>query len=198
MIKRNFTVQKIIIFASIIALSFISCGGGGTQYVDPARDRGSAAWGPREVKTTVNRMVDSLYTYLRDDWGRPAYIENRPIRNRTSEHIDTQMVSNEIVTSLIRKRITFIDRTITDDAIKEMEMGMTGLIDPATAIPIGGLVSPNFFLEGEISDNVRFVGNRQVQYLVVTLRLTELRTRTIRWQEQQEFLKVSPTRSVGF
>ena len=189
-------MKKIIIFASIVLL--ISCGGGGTQYVDPARDRGSATWGPREIKTTVNRMVESLHTYLRNDWNKPAIIENRQIRNRTSEHIDTQIVSNEIVTSLIQRRISFIDRSITEDAIKEMEMGMTGLIDPASAIPIGELLSPNFFLEGEISENVRFIGNRQVQYLVVTLRLSELRTRMVRWQDQQEFLKASPTRNVRF
>jgi len=188
--------MKKITLIMLITVFAISCGGG-THYVDPSRDRGSATWGPREIKSTVELMVNSMYTYLKDDWGKPAIIEHRPIRNRTSEHIDTNMVSNEIVTNLVKKRIQFIDASITQDAIDEIGLGMTGLIDSEYAIPIGELRSPNFYLQGEISDNMRYVGRQQVQYLVVTLRLSELRTRSLVWQDQKEFLKVSPTRKTG-
>jgi len=191
-------MKKIIVMAVCGTLFLLSCGGGATQYRDPAKDRGSAAWGPREIKSTVNKMVTSLHTYLKDDWAKPVIIQNQPIRNRTSEHIDTQIVANEIVTSLMQKRITFIDRSMTDEAIKEMELGMTGLVDPDSAIPMGELKSPNFYLYGEISDNVRFVGKRQVQYLVVTLKLTQLRTGMVMWQDQKEFLKSSATKRTGF
>jgi len=194
-LKQSFTIQKIIIMAICCSLLLLSCGGGKTQYKDPAKDRGSATWGPREIKSTVNKMVASLHTYLKNDWAKPAYIQNQPIRNRTSEHIDTQIVANEIVTSLMQKRIAFIDRSMTDEAIKEMELGMSGLIDPDSAIPMGELISPNFYLYGEISDNVRFVGKRQVQYLVVTLKLTQLRTGMVMWQDQKEFLKSSATKT---
>ena len=191
-------MKKASLFLSItLALVLAGCGGG-TQYRDANKDTGSMEWGPREIKTTVNKMVGSLYGYLKNDWNKAAILQIKKIRNRTSEHIDTGMLSNEIVTNLIQKRIQFIDDTYTKDAIDEMGKGMTGLIDPDSAIPVGELKSPNFYLFGEISDNVRYVGKKRVQYLVVTLKLTSLRTGMLMWQDQKEFLKATKTNKISF
>ena len=83
----------------------------------------------------------------------------KKFRNRTSEHIDTDMITSEIQTKLIKKRIKFIDDALDQDALKEMEKGMTGLIDPNNAIPVGQLKSPNMYLTGDIRDNVRYRNN---------------------------------------
>ncbi len=183
----------------LIAVTILAAGcGGGTQYRDASKDKGSMEWGPREVKSTVLKMVGSLHSYLKDEWKRPAILQVKKIRNRTSEHIDTKMLANEIVTNLIQKRIMFIDATHTKDAIDEMAKGMSGLIDSESAIPTGELKSPNFYLFGEISDNVRFVGGKRVQYLVVTLKLTNLRTGMLLWQKQKEFLKATKTDRISF
>jgi len=184
---------------TIIVCGMILAGcGGGTQYRDAKKDKGSMEWGPREIKTTVNGMVTSLYTYLKNDWKKPAIIEVKKIRNRTSEHIDTKMLADELVTNLIQKRIQFIDPTYTKDAIDEMGKGMTGLVDAESAVPTGALKSPNFYLFGEISDNVRFVGGKRIQYLVVTIKLTSLSTGMLMWQDQKEFLKATKTDRVSF
>ena len=182
----------------IIALVLVTAGCGGTQYRDASKDKGSRTWGPKEIKTTVNTMVGSLYKYLKNDWKQPALIQVKKIRNRTSEHIDTRILADEMVTSLIKKRIQFIDAEYNKDAISEMEKGMTGMIDPEYAIPVGELQSPNIFLYGEISDNVRFVKGKQLQYLVVTLKLKELRTGRLLWQDRQEFMKATKTDKISF
>ncbi|MFC1669269.1 hypothetical protein ACFL20_02685 [Spirochaetota bacterium] len=184
--------------ATLLFITFLiiaSCGG--TQYRDPARDRGSREWGPKEIKDTVNLMVKSLYSHLKAN-KRPAYLQVKKIRNRTSEHIDTKMLADEITSNLIQRRIRFLDPTHTSSAIKEMEKGMTGMVDPNSAIPVGKLKSPNFYLYGSISDNVRYVRGRKVQYLVVTLKLTSLTTGVVAWQLQKQFLKSSRTRNVGW
>ncbi len=183
----------------LVALSFlaINCGGG-THYRDPAKDRGSMYWGPKEIKRTVTKMTVSLYSYLKNDYKRASLLQVKKIRNRTSEHLDTKMLANEIVSNLIKKRINFIDRSLTEDAIDEMKKGMSGLIDEESAIPMGGLKSPNLYLSGDVSDNVRYVNGRRVQYLVVTLKLVELRTGMLKWQEQKEFLKSTKTDKVSF
>ena len=87
---------------------------------------------------------------------------------------------------------------LTADAIAEMEKGMTGMIDPDSAIPMGQLKSPNLYLSGDIRDNVRTVGGREIQYLVVTLKLYNLKTGVVEWQDQQEFLKSSKKNKVSF
>jgi PBP1b-binding outer membrane lipoprotein LpoB len=108
------------------------------------------------------------------------------------------MISDEIQTNLIKKRIHFIDDSLTADAIKEMEKGMSGMMDPDSAIPMGQLKSPNLYLTGDIRDNVRTVNGRQIQYLVVTLKLYNLKTQVVEWQDQQEFLKSTKKDKVSF
>lgn len=182
----------------IIAISILLIGCSSTQYRDASKDKGSMEWGPREIKTTVNKMVDSLYTYLKNDWNKPALIKVQRIRNDTADHIDTKMLADEIVTNLIQKRIQFIEESYTKESIEEIEKGMTGLIDPDSAIPAGNLKSPNFFFYGTINENVRYVGGKKVQYLTVTLTIKELKTGLTKWQDRQEFLKATTTDRIDF
>jgi uncharacterized protein (TIGR02722 family) len=187
--------QALLGFALFFILT--ACGGG-VQYKDASKDTGSKEWGPKEIKMTVNTMVTSMYTFLKDEYKKPAFIEVRNFRNKTSEHIDTKMITDEISTNLIKKRIKFIDQSLTEDAMKEMERGMTGLIDPDAAIPVGMLKSPNLYLTGDIRDNVRTVGGKSVQYLVVTMQLINLKTNVVEWQDRQEFLKASSKTKISF
>lgn len=170
----------------------------GTHYRDASKDKGSIEWGPKEIKTTVNKMVNSLHNYLKTDWNKPALIRVQRIKNDTAEHIDTKMLVDEIVTALIQMRIQFIEDTYTREAVEEMEKGMTGLIDPDSAVPAGNLKSPNFFLFGNINENVRYVDGKKVQYLTVTLTMKELKTGVTRWQDRQEFLKATATDPIDF
>jgi len=192
-------MKKAALFAAVIVLAagLVSCGGG-TQYKDASKDEGSREFGPKEIKMTVNTMTGSMHTFLKEEWKQPSYIQIKKFLNKTSEHIDTAMISNEIQTNLIKKRIKFIDDTLTADAIAEMEKGMTGMMDPDSAIPMGQLKSPNLYLTGDIRDNVRTVKGREVQYLVVTLKLYNLKTQVVEWQDQQEFLKSTKKDKVSF
>lgn len=190
-------MRRSILLYFTAALVLLGCGGG-VQYRDASQDKGSREWGPKEIKTTVNTMVTSMYNFLKDEYKKPAFIEVRNFRNKTSEHIDTQMIADEITTNMIKKRIKFIDQSLTQDAIKEMEKGMTGMIDPDSAVPVGMLKSPNFYLSGNIRDNVRTVGGKSLQYVVVTMQLIDLKTNVVAWQDQQEFLKASSKTKVSF
>ncbi len=190
-------MKKLLILLTGLCLFLAGCAGG-TQYKNASEDEGSMEWGPKEIKTTVNKMVGDLYDYLKNDWKQPAVLQVKKIRNRTSEHIDTSMLANEMVTNLIQKRIQFVDDTLTEDAIAEMEKGMSGIIDPESAVPMGELKSPNFYLFGEITDNVRTVDKHRLQYLVVTMKMTNLRTGMLMWQQQQEFLKSTKTDGITF
>jgi len=187
-------MKKVI--SAFLFMLFIACGG--TQYRDVNEDEGSRQWGPKEIKTTVNKMVASLYAFLKEEWKKEALIEVKRIRNRTSEHIDTKMLANEIVNNLLKKRIQFVDQSLSKEALEEIEKGMTGLVDPEFAVPVGKLQSPNIYLYGEISDNVRYVGGERLQYLVVTLKLNSLSTGRILWQEQKDFLKASDSDPISF
>ena len=185
------------ICVALLFLVLVGCGGG-TQYQDVSKAEGSMEWGPKEIKMTTSKMVGSLYTFLKEEWKKPAFIQVKKFRNRTSEHIDTELIVSEIQTKLIQKRIKFVDDSLEADALAEMEKGMTGLVDPESAIPVGELKSPNFYLTGDIRENVRYVNGKKVQYLKVTLKLIMLRTNQTEWQDQQEFLKSTKSDQIRF
>ncbi len=175
----------------LLALSLlISCGG--TQYRDHNKASGSGEWGPYEIRKTTKFMVSSLYTFLKSE-KKSALIQIKRIKNRTSEHIETQMLSDELLTNLLKKRIQFVDSKYDKDAIKEMGKGMSGLVDEEYAIPVGKLRSPNMYLYGEITENVRYVRGKEVQYLVVTFTLKSLKTGMMLWKESKKFLKATST-----
>ena len=150
---------------------------------------GSREWGALEVKLVVEKMVESLYVFLKEDWNGPAYLQVKKFRNRTAEHIDTGVVTDEIATELIKRRIKFLDDSLAEDSIKEMEKGMTGLYDQSTAVPAGFLKSPNFYLSGDIREAVSTRDGREIHLLVVTMRLYNIKTGEILWQENARFLK---------
>lgn len=188
-------MKKFILPALLLFL--VSCGGG-TQYQDVNKAEGSLEWGPKEIKVTVDKMVTSLYVFLKEDYKKPSFIQVKKFQNKTSEHIDTDLIVSEIQTRLIQKRIKFIDDSLEADAMKEMEKGMTGMVDPDSAIPAGELKSPNLYLTGDIRENVRYINGKKVQYLKVTLKLNNLKTSVVEWQDQQEFLKSTKSDQISF
>jgi uncharacterized protein (TIGR02722 family) len=179
----------------ILITFYISCAG--TQYKDPKKERGSMEWGPKEVGDTVESMVGSMQNYFIESNAKP-YVELNKIQNKTSEHIDTKMLGNQIATNLVRRKIVFVDRSSREDAMKEMALGMRGMVTEDSAIKPGEFVSPNFKLNGEITDNVRYVNGKKVQYIVVTLRLLKLSSGAIEWQDEKQFLKVSDQPKFGW
>jgi len=189
--------KKSLVMASI-ALIFFMSGCAGTQYLDANKAEGSSTWGPKEIKLTVKKMVGSLYLNLKNEWKKETLIQVRKIRNRTSEHIETRILSDQIVNNLLEKRIQFVDPSYTKEALEEMQKGMTGIVDSEYAIPVGELQSPNLYLYGEIHDNVRFVGGKRLQYLIVTIKLKSLRTGRLIWQGQKEFLKSTKTKNISW
>lgn len=181
----------------VLSLSLLLCGCTSIEYSKVENSEPGDEWGPAEISSTVEVMVSSVQAYFQRTKEKP-YVELVRIQNRSSEHIDTGMLGNEIATNLIKKKIVFIDRRERADAIKEIEIGQKGLISASSQIQAGELVSPNFKLSGEISDNVRYDGSEKIQYIVVTLRLLKLSTGTIEWQEEKKFLKITKKQRIGW
>lgn len=171
-----------------ILLIFLRCAS--TEYKNPSQAKGTTEWGPKEINETVELMVNSLEKYFQESKAKP-YIEISKVQNKTTEHIDTKMITNKIATQLTKKKIVFVDRSQREDSIAEMKMGMRGMIKEEIAIKPGEFVSPNYKLSGEIIDNVRYEEGKKMQYITITLRLLKLETGTIDCQEEKEFLKVS-------
>ena len=186
-------IKRLIVFA-LLVLQFSYCST--SSYIKTEKDP-TPEWGPVEISATADFMVKSISEYLEKSKEKP-YLELVKIQNRSSEHIETGILTNAIVTNLIQRKIVFVDRRERADAIKEIELGQKGIVKQDAQLPVGELLSPNFKLSGEITDNLRYIEGDKVQYLVVTLRLLKLSTGQIEWQEDKKFLKVSKRQRIGW
>lgn len=178
--------------AGIVLLTLlVSACNSRTRYLNPNKtDVVSRDASITDIKMTTRKMVKSLSAALKGKESA-TFIEVRRIRNRTSEHIDTQMVANIIMKELIKRNIQFIDAENREASLKTIRANQSGL-GSGDANNTRGLKNPNFFLSGEITENLAYDDDKdRYQFLLFSLKLTSVKTGTIRWFEDKKILKKS-------
>ena len=154
-------------------------------------------WGPLEINKTSSYITDKLNEYLKNNSSKP-FLEFLKIENKSSEHIDTSLLENELKSKLIKNKITFIDKSKRKDTLKEIELDMKGIVDEKSKIRAGYLLSPSYQLKGEVNDVVRYIGGVKKQLIVINFTLLNIETNAIDWQESKKFSKNYNTSTIGF
>ena len=154
-------------------------------------------WGPQEINKTSTFITDKLSEYLKNNTSKP-FLEFIKIENKSSEHIDTSLLENEIKSKLIKNNIKFIDKSKRKDTLKEIELDMKGVVDEKSKIRAGFLLSPSYQLKGEINDVVRYINGEKIQLLVINFTLFNFETSALDWQESKKFSKNINTSKIGF
>ncbi|MCW7493032.1 penicillin-binding protein activator LpoB [Leptospira sp. 2 VSF19] len=186
--------MRILFLSILVPFLFVSCSSVSYQKIDKAR--ATKQWGVLEVKETARSMSHSLSTYYKSDL-KTGYLEWKAIQNSTSEHIDTKLISNEILNQLTKDKIPFVDTSIREEASVEMAFGKTGMVSPDSRLAVGKFKSPSHKIKGEINEVVNFESGSRIQYITVTLFLVSLETNQIVWSEQTNFLKTSRVEGYG-
>jgi predicted nuclease with TOPRIM domain len=154
-------------------------------------------WGPLEINKTSTYITDKLSEYLKNNTSKP-FLEFLKIENKSSEHIDSSLLENEIKSKLIKNKITFIDKSKRKDTLKEIELDMRGIVDEKSKIRAGYLLSPSYQLKGDINDVVRYINGEKKQLLIINFTLLNIETNAIDWQESKRFSKNINTSRIGF
>ncbi|MCW7471893.1 penicillin-binding protein activator LpoB [Leptospira levettii] len=186
--------QKFLIF--FVSFILVSCSTG-ASYQKPENAKATKQWGVVEVKETVKSMSHSLSVYYKTEM-KTGFLEWRKLQNSTSEHIDTKLITNEILNQLTKDKIPFVDTSVREDATKEMAFGKTGMVSSDSRLAVGKFKSPSHQIKGEINEVVNFESGTKIQYITVTLFLVSLETNQIVWSEQTNFLKKSRVEGYGF
>ena len=184
-----------ILFTSLFfSYFFVSCSTVSYQKTDNAK--ATKQWGVVEVKETVRNMSHSLSKYYKTDL-KTGYLEWKSLQNSTSEHIDTKLITNEILNQLTKDKVPFVDTSIREDATTEMAFGKTGMVSADSRLAVGKFKSPSHKIKGEINEVVNYEAGSRIQYITVTLFLVSLETNQIVWSEQTNFLKTSRVEGYG-
>lgn len=162
------------------------------EYGDPgAVETLTVGFGSTDLQMIAEKMVKSLLTSpAMQEQHRPVFQVAR-VRNKTSEHIDTESITDKIRTTLINSgKVRFSAAESRDEIINNLEyQSGSGYVDPATQKQIGKQVGADFLLTGEISAITKQRGKKRDVYYKITLNMVNIETGLIEWAEEKEIRK---------
>ena len=190
------TTWKLLMAASLLALLATGCQTT-VEYGDATSSKPiSTDFGSSDLQQIAATMVDSM---LSDDVlqdisanGPPLLIVDA-VKNKTTQHIDTESVTDSIRTKLIRSRkFSFEDRTTEAALQQELAYQQTASQD---AVPAGQQDAPHYMLTSNLSEIEQEQGRLKDVYYKFTMSLRDLKSGRLIWADEKEIRK-QKTRSV--
>jgi uncharacterized protein (TIGR02722 family) len=198
--ERDVVKKLLCPLAATLLLSTGCSSGPAVSYQDPSKvETLTVDFGTTDVQMITDKMVASLLETTVIGADRPV-IWVSPIRNKTSEHIDTKMVTDRIRTALLKSgRVRF---TAASDIPKELQEQLSyqneaGIVDPGTASRQARQIGAKFMLYGEIGSIVKQSGRSKLVDYQVTLNLTNVQTGLLEWSDDKSIRKGSNRAAVG-
>lgn len=190
--QRLFTLS----FYLILSL-FVSACASKVTYEDAGDvETVTTGFGSTDLQQSSITLVDSLLTtehIVTLLEGRRPVLFIDGIQNKTSEHIDTESITDTISTKLINTgKFRFIDMSKVDAVKKQYNYQLnSGLVDESTAVKVGQQIGAEYMLYGNISSIVKRSDKTKDVYMKTTLKLMDIRTGIIEWQGEKEIRKQS-------
>lgn len=188
------TSQKPLMVLLVAFLCIVGCAGQ-SVYVSPGETTQLDA---EYSDTDMRQMASAMYTSLQLRISRfDQFRERTPIvallhiRNTTSEHIDTDMISDKLQIELLRAgTMRFVDRSKIRDMAAEFDLGGSGLIDPAQMKKAGKVLGADLFLYGELGGMKKAQGKTALNYYRLSMKLMDAETNEIMWADDFEVKKM--------
>ncbi|WP_336915062.1 penicillin-binding protein activator LpoB [Vibrio cholerae] len=151
-------------------------------------------FGSTDLQRIAAEMVDSMMmsgsvsAITRD--GRPIVFVER-IKNKTSEHIDTESITDTISTKMLNSgKFRFVDMDRVEAVRDQLNFQNNDeLVNQSTAIQFGKMVGAQYMLYGNLSSIVKNAGSDKDVYYKMTMRLMDLQTGLIEWADETEIRK---------
>lgn len=163
----------------------------------------TAALEPQDVRRTVEKMVDSMLAdadVIREIGGNRPVLDMTGIKNRSTMHIDTKMITDSIRTKLIRSRkFRFMDHTTAaDDQQFLNDQALNGMTDPSKAVRMGKQSAAQMYLYGALDEIRNQTDDVTDRYYKFNLNLKDLKSGEIIWTDEQEIRKEQVRNVMGF
>jgi uncharacterized protein (TIGR02722 family) len=130
---------------------------------------------------------------------RPIVFVER-IKNKTSEHIDTESITDSISTQLLRSgKFRFVDMGRVEAAREQLNFqNDDALVDPTKAIAFGQQVGAQYMLYGNLSSIVKSNADKADVYYKFTMRLMDLKSGLVEWADETEIRKTREKSTFGW
>ncbi len=160
-------------------------------------------FGSTDLQTIAAEMVDSMLmsgsvaAITRDN--RPIVFVER-IKNKTSEHIDTESITDSISTKMLNSgKFRFVDMERVESLREQLNFQNNDeLVNQSSAIKFGQMLGAEYMLYGNLSSILKQSGNKKDVYYKMTMRLMDLETGLIEWADETEIRKNESKSLLGF
>lgn len=166
----------------------------------------STGFGPGELQQIADRMTASLLTFPPivqvTEQRRPVVVVER-VKNKTTQHIDTESITDSIRTRLIRSgKFRFLDKSrdgqTIDEIRRQQELGLTR---QDQAAQFGTQEAAEYMLTASLSEieqrKAEVWQRRKMVYYKFTMNLMNIRTGILEWADEKEIVKLKDSPRIG-
>lgn len=206
-LNKEFNMKKTYLLAASISVSVLLAGCSSKQVVSygdaQAVETTDISFGSTDLQTVANEMTASLIsspvvgTLTQNK--RPVVFVER-IKNKTSEHIDTESITDSISTRVLNSgKFRFVDMSRVEAARKQIQFQQDGgMVDSTQAIQFGQQIGAEYMLYGNLSSIVKANKDKKDVYYKFTMRLMDLNSGIVEWAEETEIRKTREKASLGW
>lgn len=195
--------MKKITLCTIVLLACFLAGCSSVEYGDAtAQETVNTDFGSTDLQGIASKMVDDLLVFppivqvTKDR--RPVVFVDR-IKNKTTEHIDLESVTDSIQSKLINTgKFRFVDMTAIEQVKEQFNYQQdSGFVSEATAANVGKHIGAEYMLYGNMSSIVKKEGSTKDVYYKFTLKLMHLESGILEWSSEKEIRKTKDKRWFG-
>lgn len=195
-------MKRIVLLAATLILA--NCGP--RQFVKGEYDQNvedtnllTDKWSESDMQAAVRDLVASAVAHPAISAAkRPPIVMVTRLQNKTSEHIDTQSITDMFQVELMRSgKVTFVDKAAREDISEEYDYQDSGMVSRETQKGKGGQVGADFIMNGRLDSIVQEAGKDKTVYYKLTMNLTNLKTGLIQWTDHKQIRKEYKKRRVS-
>ncbi len=156
-------------------------------------------WSETDMQKAVQDLVGKLNSHrLIKRAKRPPVVMVTRLQNKTSEHIDTQNITDMLRVELMNSSgLQFVDKSAREDISEEYKYQNSGMVSRSTKKGPGGQVGADYILNGRLDSIVQQVGRDKTVYYKLTLNMTNLKSGLIVWSGYKQIRKIYEKQRVG-
>ena len=167
----------------------------------------STGFGATDLQQIAAKMTESLLTFPPivqvTDQRRPVLVVEK-VKNKTTQHIDTESITDSIRTKLLRSgKFRFLDKSTDSQTIAEISRQQDqGLTRQDTAAQFGTQEAAEYILTANLSEisqsKEEFWNKKKAVYYKFTMNLKNLRSGILEWSDEKEISKLKTDPRFGY
>jgi uncharacterized protein (TIGR02722 family) len=194
--KSNYTKTSTYIFSIFASLTLAACSGPQVRYGDSkAVETVTVDYGSTDLQSIAEAMARSLLQAKVISASKDApTVTVADVKNKTSEYIDTRVITDKIRTQLLKSgQVRFaVNINEMQNQVDELKrQNQSGLYKNSTISKTGNMQGAKYRIEGSISSIIKQNKNVKDVFYIFNLNLINNESGLIEWADEKEIRKTA-------